>query len=209
MLKNLDHTLKNFINNEYITNGLIVLCVLYLSFGLDNMSSELLKIFDNNIVRLLFLVLIAYITHNKPVVGILLAICYVLSVQHLNSTKVNGLPVEGYWSEHNDDDENNLPGVPGTEPDHAALMDRGDGYTGDEQMGDGHMGDGHQENFDDYQVCDSFTTPEELGDAQSNKLSGQQAQVQTWEKQLGPQGIGSDPIGQNMNDVGGPSPFSV
>jgi hypothetical protein len=198
MLKNLDHTLKNFINNEYITNGLIVLCVLYLSFGLDNMSSELLKIFDNNVVRLLLLVLIAYITHNKPVVGILLAICYVLSVQHLNSTKVNGLPVEGYWSENNDDDENNPHGLQAPEPDHAALVDRDDVPTGD----------GH-ETFDDYQVCDSFTTPEELGDAQSNKLSGQDAQVQTWEQQLGPQGIGSEPTGQNMNDVGGPSPFSA
>ena len=154
------------------------------------MNAEVLQIFDYGVIRLLLLVHIAYVTHYNPVVGILLAMCYVVTIQHLNSTKVNGLPVEGNWT--NDESSN-----------HDTLYEQSPSVA--ETMGEEPAQ--VSENFDDYPVCDSFTTSKELVNAQSNKLSGQDAQVQTWEQQLGPQGIGSDPIGQNMNDVGGPSPF--
>ena len=191
MLKNLDHTLSNCIHNKYVNNGLIVLCVLYISFAIDNMSSDVLKIFDNSLLRLLLLVLVAYVAHHSPVVGILLAICYVLTVQHLNNAKVNGVPVEGYWTEDPSPPTEQVHANPDEmEPDEAASTD-----------------EPPVEDFNDYQACDSFTTNDELEDAQSNSLSGQDAQVQTWEQQLGPQGIGSEPTGQNMSDVGGPSPF--
>ena len=194
MLKNLHHTLSNCIHNKYVNNGLIVLCVLYISFAIDNMSLDVLKIFDNSLLRLLLLVLVAYVAHQSPVVGILLAICYVLTVQHLNSAKVNGVPVEGYWTDESSSDQNEVqPNPDEMEPDEASSTE----LPSDEPA----------ENFDDYQGCDSFTTNQELEDAQSNSLSGQDAQVQTWEQQLGPQGIGSEPTGQNMSDVGGPSPF--
>ena len=108
MLKNLDNNLSQCLKNKYVNYGLIVLCVLYAAFGSDNVSSDMLAMFDNSLVRLVVLVAISYVSYHSPVVGIVLAMCYVITVQNLNQGKVSGLPVEGYWADsQNDNDHDN------------------------------------------------------------------------------------------------------
>ena len=185
-------------SNSTFTMICKVLVVLYVAFCVQKLPLEYSKLMENMLVRFILLVLIALITLNDPVLGLLLAVAFVLTVQASNRNKLNSM-VESSDSkvehtepvEHSDDKQDTFVDGNGD-----------DNHPADQTMTD---------NLNSSSVTDScnqdyFTSTSQLNDAQDDKVGDQMDQVQTWENQLGPQGM-NPPYGFDFNTADSPAEF--
>ena len=78
-------------SNSTFTMICKVLVVLYVAFCVQKLPLEYSKLMENMLVRFVLLVLIAFITLNDPVLGLLLAVAFVLTVQASNRNKLNSM----------------------------------------------------------------------------------------------------------------------
>ena len=134
---------------------------------------ESVKVFDSVLVRLVVAGLIVYLSHHNAPLALLLAIALVVSIQQLNAHKTNQAGHDSFFGGHMEEEEmmhhEQEDTFQNPEPEANRLTSGGSCPNGEK-----------------------FTTAQELHDAQSNTVEGvdQESQVQTWQNQLGPQGLG-------------------
>jgi len=83
-LKNVNKAIKNslnFLDNEYVYMIIVIVLFLYNSMLFTNINGFVSNIYDFGVVRVLILILILYLAQKSPLISILLAISYVLSVK--------------------------------------------------------------------------------------------------------------------------------
>lgn len=82
-LKNVNKVLKNslnFLDNQYVYSVLVIILVLYNSLLFTNINNFIGNMYNFGIVRVLILLLILCVSQKSCLLGILLAVSYVLSV---------------------------------------------------------------------------------------------------------------------------------
>lgn len=109
-MKNLNLSNKNvnqFFKNDYVSWGLKILLVLYAAIVAPQLNRQVSMIFDNIIVRLIIAVLIVFLSFYDVTLAILLAICFVVSIQTLNKHKITSITTmsENFATIEEDDDE--------------------------------------------------------------------------------------------------------
>lgn len=152
-------TTEKIISNTNISYVLKALLILYVGLSVPKLLNNNIEMFDNVIVRLLLAGLIVYLSHYDATLALLLAICLVVSIQELNIHKTEVI-------------SNNIDQF----------------YGGEDQSPQSNelVSGGVCPNNGSY-----FTTDNELQDVQDNVIqdTNTMSQVQTWENQLGPQGL--------------------
>lgn len=179
--------------NSTFTMILKVLVVLYAAFCVQKLPLEYSKLVENIFVRFAVLALIVFVTVIDPVLGLLLAVAFVLTIQASNRNKLNSIVQADANHE-----EDNQPVEKSDENDTFV-----DGNGDDENPADKTLTD----NLNSSAVADScqqdfFTTNNDLEDAQNDTVadSNQMDQVQTFENQMGPQGM-NPPYGFDFKDA--------
>ena len=189
--------LDTVFSNTTFTMICKVLVVLYAAFCVQKLPYEYSKLVENMLVRFVLLVLIAFITLNDPVLGLLLAVAFVLTIQVSNRNKLNMMvaanQVEDGADEKKDDEHKQDTFVDGNgDDDHPADQTLTDNLN--------------SSSVTDTCNQDYFTSTSQLNDAQDDKVGDQMDQVQTWENQLGPQGM-NPPYGFDFNSADSPAEF--
>ena len=82
---------SNLLKNDYVSWGLKILLVLYAAMVAPQLNRQVSMIFDNIIVRLIIAVLIVFLSFYDVTLAILLAICFVVSIQTLNKHKITSI----------------------------------------------------------------------------------------------------------------------
>lgn len=202
-----DETVGTVLNNHYVSYGLKIALVLYCAFMADKLPSEVAGMLEHSLVRLFIVLCIAYSAHHDPTLAIILSVAFVISVQHLNNMKVNGMNKENFFYDsskdsaepsatchcHMNETEESFTDCPKTEED---SNDVHESFSGSDQTG---------------VSCSSdlFASDNDLGSAQNNSIdnSGENSEVQSFKNQLGPQGVASEPYGHNIDDGASPASF--
>ena len=158
-LSKVNKTTESIISNNNVGYALKALLILYVGVSVPKLLNNNIEIFDNVVVRLLLAGLIVYLSHYDATLALLLAICLVVSIQELNMHKTQEI-------------SNNIDQF----------------YGGEEpnQLSNELVSGGVCPNNGSY-----FTTDNELQGAQDNVIqdTNTMSQVQTWDNQLGPQGL--------------------
>ncbi len=157
-----------------------IILVIYASFVAPNLNKGGALFFNNMIVRLVIAVLIVYLCYVDPCSAILLAVCFIVSVQTLNKYRIASISDEPADSFMNPDMGMGPP--MGEMPPPPPPEERENFYQNSNTS---------EENTQVMSEDPSmFTSQEQLSDAQTNQVQNDQvSQVQTWKEQLGPQGL--------------------
>ena len=213
-----DKSVGEVLNNQYFAYGAKIFFVLYAAFMADNLPLGAAEVLNHALVRLFIILCIAYCARHDPVLAIIAAIAFVISIQNLNRMKLSALNTQAQYQM-----------APNYE-NFAATQNHGMGV--EDLMG---PDDKDHESFSDYQTIASdsqptadydgtmvpkqgsagectgafFTSNEELADAQNNEipLSSENAEVKTWTNQIGPQGTSNAPFGYNLDSNDAPAQF--
>ena len=89
-IKSFDDTLANsfsFLDGEMVSFTIILLLVLYSSFGIRYLSPNVLRLFDNSLFNFIVLFIIVYASRRNPTVGLIAGISFLLTIQQLNKFK--------------------------------------------------------------------------------------------------------------------------
>ena len=169
----LNKTTEKLVNNQNFGYILKALLILYVGLSVPKLLNNNIEIFDNVVVRLLCAGLVVYLSHYDATLALLLAIVLVVSIQELNVYKTQVVT-------------NNIDQFYGGED---TTQSSNELVSGGECPNNGSY----------------FTTDNELNDAQDNVIqdTNSMSQVQTWDNQLGPQGL-NQPYGYsgpNQNDA--------
>lgn len=169
----LNKTTEKLVNNQNFGYILKALLILYVGLSVPKLLNNNIEIFDNVVVRLLCAGLVVYLSHYDATLALLLAIVLVVSIQELNVYKTQVVT-------------NNIDQFYGGED---TAQPSNELVSGGECPNNGSY----------------FTTDNELNDAQDNVIqdTNSMSQVQTWDNQLGPQGL-NQPYGYsgpNQNDA--------
>ena len=88
-LKNVNKVIRNslsFLDNEYVYSVLVIILVLYNSLLFTNINNFVGNIYNFGLVRVLILVLLVYVSQKSTLLGLLLGLSYLLSV-NMNSNE--------------------------------------------------------------------------------------------------------------------------
>ena len=88
-LKNVNKVIRNslgFLDNEYVYSVLVIILVLYNSLLFTNINNFVSNIYNFGLVRVLILVLLVYVSQKSTLLGLLLGLSYLLSV-NMNSNE--------------------------------------------------------------------------------------------------------------------------
>lgn len=86
-MSNLNETLKgylSFLDNQYVVAILAVVLVLYASLAAPKLPFNVVKFLDYDIVKLLFVFLIGFIATKNPMLSILVALAFIITIITLN-----------------------------------------------------------------------------------------------------------------------------
>lgn len=72
------------LDNQYINFLIIFLLVLYNLLLFNNINIFIASLFNLSIIRIIFLFLIIYIAPKDPIITILLAISYIITIDYIN-----------------------------------------------------------------------------------------------------------------------------
>jgi hypothetical protein len=78
--------------NKVVSNSIIVVLVIYAVLIAPNLSLSVARVFDNTLFRVVFILVIAVVCLVDPIKALLLAICFVVSVQRLHNLKKASVP---------------------------------------------------------------------------------------------------------------------
>lgn len=96
-MKSVDRSLKpvnRVLNgNKVVSNSILVVLVVYAVLIAPNLPVSVARLFDNMLFRVVFILVIAVVCLVDPIKALLLAICFVVSVQRLHNLKKTGAPV--------------------------------------------------------------------------------------------------------------------
>jgi hypothetical protein len=83
-INNFTNKKLSFLNtNVYLAPVLGVLLVLYASLAAPKLPKSIVKLFDNMIVKLVFIFLLCYTSTHSPISAIVISVCILLSIQML------------------------------------------------------------------------------------------------------------------------------
>ena len=184
-----------------------VLVVLYAAFCVQRLPLEYSRLVENILVRFSILVLIAFITLNDPVLGLLMAVAFVLTIQASNRNKLQTI----VQADVPNDAESEMVMQDSSQTSGDTFAD---GSGNDEEDAEVNPADRTlTDNLNSSAVADSckqnyFTNNDQLNDAQNSNVSGsnQMDQVQTWQTQMGPQGM-NPPYGFDFDTADSPAQF--
>ena len=97
-----------FTNNQYLSWIVRIILVIYAAFGPTNLPPSILAIFDNVVFRVFMVLLIIYMCYVDEASAILLAVCFIISIQYniyhqnINSSLKNE-------NENENEELNNVP----------------------------------------------------------------------------------------------------
>ena len=111
-----NNLLKKVNENKHIIIGLVILLVFYISY-LSYLSDDLINIFNHPIIKLIIFGLIFYISIDNLVVGIILTIIILVSVQVISNVKIKNeinseLKLENFYSVNGFDQTDNYKSNP-------------------------------------------------------------------------------------------------
>ena len=171
-LANFNKATKSFLSNQYTSYGLKAILICYAGMSGPQLLNENIVIFDNVLLRLVLAGVIVWLSFSDPTLSLLLAIALVLSIQELNKYKTNSLAnIDSFYGGVTDDNSQQDQQVQQVQQDQQPNVLTSGG------------------------VCPNsgtyFTNENQLNDSQTNDISGsnEMSQVQTWQNQLGPQGL--------------------
>lgn len=75
---------ENFLNNEYIYNGLLILLIIYAAFFANELPNSIANLFGSPLFNLLLFIIIVYLTKLDPAIGIIAAIGVLISIITFN-----------------------------------------------------------------------------------------------------------------------------
>jgi len=208
----------SFMNNIYVKVVLYVVLILFSSTYFENINIYFGNLHKNyKFLNIVVLLLIVYLGRACPVIGILLGISYVISLNYMSS-KENFFP--SFFRTNNDNNEKFTSGTSGTDGTDGADENEGqmndNAYTPDMISGDsnednikesffpGLMSNSDEKDSQSFNVmkkdssnCKSLYTPqyESVGDVCNT--------VNTFKDELNAQGLNS-PEGFNSNIMGSP-----
>merc|ERR1711907_313190 len=106
-VQTMDSQISGLLKNTYVSWGLKIILVLYAAFAYVPEGSLMHTLADNIVFRLAVAVLIVYLSFNNPTLAILLAICFVVTIQSLNTNKVNEITnmSEKFYGSSGDEDK--------------------------------------------------------------------------------------------------------
>ena len=84
-----DYLFTDINNLNYIILAIYVLLIVYIVFILPNLNNDTIVFFDGLAAKLFTLFIIIYISISNPILAILLSIAFVLTLQELNKQVVN------------------------------------------------------------------------------------------------------------------------
>jgi len=164
-----------------------IILVIYASFVAPNLNKAGALFFNNMIVRLVLAILIIYLCYVDPCSAILLAVCFIVSVQTLNKYRLNSISsddvADSFENKHGPHKMGHhlKPHPDGEMP--PPMPEERENFYQNSNLSE----ESTNVNVDDPNI---FTSQEQLSDAQNNQVQNDQAsQVQTWKEQLGPQGL--------------------
>ena len=83
-INNFTNKKLDFLNtNVYLAPVLGVLLVLYASLAAPKLPKSIVKLFDNMIVKLVFIFLLCYTSTHSPIAAIIVSVCILLTIQML------------------------------------------------------------------------------------------------------------------------------
>jgi hypothetical protein len=86
-MSDLNNKLKgylSFLDNKYVAATLAIFLILYAGYAAPKLPASIAKLFDYEIFKLLIIFLIAFTSSKSPMLSILIALAFVLSLQTLN-----------------------------------------------------------------------------------------------------------------------------
>jgi hypothetical protein len=81
-------TIDTINQNEYLTMAIIFGLIIFAAYIAPKLSSNIILLFDNPIVKLLIFVLIAYTAKKSPTIGIIMAVCLLVILNNVNQRKI-------------------------------------------------------------------------------------------------------------------------
>ena len=130
IMNEINNSVAPIFKNQIFAYTTKILAVLYSVFLIDNLPNDFLKLFNNNLIKLLIVLLIALVAVHDPVLSILLTVCFVLTVAQANKLQVSEIGEEGYHGlegaplmpENEEVDDNaNIPEQVNVNDDHALM----------------------------------------------------------------------------------------
>jgi hypothetical protein len=193
IMNEINNSVSPIFKNQIFAYSTKILAVLYSVFLIDNLPNDLLKLFNNNLIKLLIVLLIALVAVHDPVLSILLTVCFVLTVAQANKLQVNEIGEEGYQSLHG------APLMPenGENLDYAAVPEQIN-VDDDHNLMASNFPDQEQNEEVEQETVEQETVEQEQDnieefynsgevDVQSNEVQ-QNGDVKTWENQFSAQG---------------------
>ena len=89
-INNLNKNVKKVVSNDILVNSIRVLIIIYAAFVIPQLSTENLKFINNNIVRLVIISLIVYLSFLDMVTGLLLLVAFILTIHHSRVPSMGG-----------------------------------------------------------------------------------------------------------------------
>jgi hypothetical protein len=92
MLENFDDTLQNYfssINHQYVPITIIILSIIYIIWGVQNISPNILEYCNSLLFKLIALFLIIYCARANSTVGIILAIAFMVTLITINKNEMD------------------------------------------------------------------------------------------------------------------------
>jgi len=92
LVKGFDDSFENwfsFLKNDYVSSVISLILVLYAGLAAPQLSENVVKIFDNTLVKLVIFFLIAYSANKNPTIAIIAAVGVLISLMTLNKWQIN------------------------------------------------------------------------------------------------------------------------
>ena len=91
MIQYIEDNLRTILENKIVSTIVKIILICYSVYIAPKLSNHLLVLFDNIFFKILIISLIFYIAIVEPVIAILLAIAFVLSIYTINNHKLKDL----------------------------------------------------------------------------------------------------------------------
>jgi len=192
-----DKHVNKFVKNETNVNVLRVVLIGY-SLFISKIPGEVIHIFDYFLVRLAVSGMVAYLLFKDVITSLLLALCFILSIQELkkrngeSNIQVNSFQVNSGPSSGPSNGPSNGPSPnPNIRYNGSPLSEEQPLFLDSESSGPEDSADPAFQTLTSNLVNGSFTSDQQLDDAQSNFVQGIDPDigVKTFVNQHGAQGL--------------------
>ena len=198
------------VQGHLIEGSIIVILIILTAVVLKFLPLKFLCFFNNIIVKVIFLIVIAFVALYCPAIGLMLAILLVSIIQMCQrkqlSMEINNIQNSSSGNENMQHDMNVFESMSGNQIDGDGQMSEMDEQIGnpmDDQMGgmmESYQNQGSNmepQGFNDDTSCMTGCGGSGSGGKQDNRreLNGMCGNVKTWSNQISAQGLDGDVVG--------------